>query len=373
MKTLTRSIAALLVLSASLLAQAQNMAGHWQGVLQAGKDLRVVVVITSADGLKAVMHLIDQGLGQGIPATSVTLQGSTLRMAFAGIAVTFEGSVAADGNSINGTFTQGNKPLPMSLSRANADTAWKIPEPPKPMAADAKAVFEVATIKPSNPAAQGKLFTIKGRQVLTINTSLADVITLAYGLHVRQIVGAPSWVESDKYDITGQPEGQGMPNQNQMREMLRALVEDRFKLTTHREKRELPAYALVVAPGGPKMTKNDSNPNGLPGLLLRGLGVLPVTNATMADFAGVMQLAVLDRPVVDRTGLQGRYDFTLTWTPDETQFASFGVRIPPPSGAADAPPVLFTAVQEQIGLKFESVRAPVEVLVIDRVERPSEN
>jgi uncharacterized protein (TIGR03435 family) len=372
MKTLTRSMAVLL-LSASLLAQAPNMAGQWQGVLQAGKDLRVVVLITNADGLKAVMHLIDQGLGQGIPATSAALQGTTLRLAFDGIGVTFEGTVAPDGNSIKGTFTQGNKPLPMSLSRTNPDTAWKIPEPPKPMAADAKAVFEVATIKPSNPAAQGKLFTVKGRQVLTINTSLADIVTMAYGLHTRQIVGAPSWMESDKYDITGQPEGQGLPNQTQMREMLKALVADRFKLTTHRETRELPAYALVVAPGGPKMTKNENNPNGLPGLLFRGLGVLPVTNATMPDFAGVMQLAVLDRPVVDRTNLQGRYDFTLTWTPDETQFASFGVRIPPPSGAADAPPALFTAVQEQIGLRFESVRAPVEVMVIDRVERPSEN
>jgi len=373
MKTFIRAIAVLSILSASALAQAQDVAGHWQGVLQVGKDLRVVVQITNADGLRAVMHLIDQGTGQGIPATSVTLQGTTLRMSFAGIAVTFEGSVAADRNSITGTFTQGNKPLPMTLARANAETAWKIPEPPKPMASDAPAVFEVATIKPSNPAAQGRLFTIKGRQVLTINTSLADVITMAYGLHVRQVVGGPSWMESDKYDITGQPEGQGMPNTIQMRAMLRALLENRFKLTTHRETRELSAYALVVAPGGPKLTKNDSNPNGLPGLLFRGLGVLPVTNATMADFAGVMQLAVLDRPVVDKTGLQGRWDFTLTWTPDETQFASFGVRIPSPSGDPNAPPVLFTAVQEQLGLKFDSVRAPVEVLVIDRVERPSEN
>ena len=179
-------------------------------------------------------------------------------------------------------------------------------------------------------------------------------------------------MESDKYDITGLPEGQGMPNLNQMRDMIRALLEDRFKLTTHRETRELSAYALVVAPGGPKMTKNDSNPNGLPGLLFRGLGVLPVTNATMGDFAGVMQLAVLDRPVIDKTGLQGRYDFTLTWTPDETQFASFGVRIPT-STDPNAPPVLFTAIQEQLGLKFDSVRAPVEVMVIDRVEKPSEN
>jgi uncharacterized protein (TIGR03435 family) len=371
MKTLTRSVVALLVLSATLLAQAQNMAGQWQGVLQAGKDLRIVVVITNADGLRATMHSIDQ-TPQGIPATAITLQGTTLRMSFSGIGVNFEGTVAADGNTVTGTFTQGNNPLPMTLARANTDTAWKIPEPPKPMAADAKAVFEVATIRPSNPAAQGKLLTIKGRQVLTINTSLSDLISYAYGLHLRQVVGGPSWMESDKYDITGLPEGQGMPNQNQMRQMLRALLEDRFKLTTHRETRELPAYSLVVAPGGPKMTKNDSNPNGLPGLLFRGLGVLPATNATMGDFAGVMQLAVLDRPVIDRTGLQGRFDFTLTWTPDETQFASFGVRIPT-STDPNAPPVLFTAIQEQLGLKFDSVRAPVEVLVIDRVEKPSEN
>jgi bla regulator protein blaR1 len=372
MRTLTRSIAALYLLSASLLAQAPNLSGQWQGVLAVGKDLRIVVVITTTDGLKATMFSIDQ-TPQGIPASAITLQGTTLRMSFTGIGVNFEGAVAADGNTVTGTFTQGNKPIAMTLARANTETAWKIPEPPKPMAADAKAVFEVATIKPSNPAAQGKLFTIKGRQVLTINTTLADVVTMAYGLHVRQIVGAPSWMESDKYDITGQPEGQGMPNQNQMRSMLRALVEDRFKLTTHRETREQSAYALVVGPGGPKLTKNDSNPNGLPSLLFRGLGVLPVNNATMADFAGVMQLAVLDRPVIDRTGLLGRFDFTLTWTPDETQFASFGVRIPSPSGAADAPPVLFTAIQEQLGLKFDSVRAPVEVMVIDRVERPSEN
>ena len=371
MKTLTRSIALLLVLSANLLAQSPNMAGQWQGVLSAGKDLRIVFVITNADGLRATMYSIDQ-TPQGMPANPITLQGTTLRMVFAGIGARFEGTVSADGNSVTGTFTQGTNPLPMTLARASADTAWKLPEAPKPMAADAKAVFEVATIKPSNPAAQGKLMTIKGRQVLTINTALSDLISFSYGLHIRQVIGGPSWMESEKYDITGQPEGQGMPNVNQMRDMIRALLADRFKLTTHRETRELSAYALVVAPGGPKMTKNDNNPNGLPGLLFRGLGNLPVTNATMGDFAGVMQLAVLDRPVIDKTGLQGRWDFTLTWTPDETQFASFGVRIPTPTDP-NAPPVLFTAIQEQACLKFESVRAPVEVLVIDRVERPSEN
>jgi len=100
---------------------------------------------------------------------------------------------------------------------------------------------------------------------------------------------------------------------------------------------------------------------------------LPAINATMADFAGVMQTAVLDRPVVDQTGLPGRFDFTLTWTPDESQFGGLGVKVPPPTDDASAPPGLFTAIQEQLGLKLESTKAPVEVLVVDRAERPSEN
>jgi uncharacterized protein (TIGR03435 family) len=144
-------------------------------------------------------------------------------------------------------------------------------------------------------------------------------------------------------------------------------------LAMHREMRDLPVYAITVGTGGAKLTRNDTNPNGLPSLLFRGLGVLPAVNATIADLAGVMQTAVLDRPVVDRTGLPGRYDFTLTWTPDESQFAGFGVRVPTPSGNPNAPPGLFTAMQEQLGLKMESTSAPVGVVVIDRVEKPSAN
>jgi uncharacterized protein (TIGR03435 family) len=93
----------------------------------------------------------------------------------------------------------------------------------------------------------------------------------------------------------------------------------------------------------------------------------------MGDFAGLMQSAVLDRPVVDHTGLPGRFDFTLTWTPDETQFGGLGMHVPPPADNASAPPDLFTAMQEQLGLKLESTKAPVDVLVIDHVEKPSEN
>jgi uncharacterized protein (TIGR03435 family) len=374
MQILMRLIAVLGVLSASVLAQSQNIAGNWQGTLQAGKELRLVFVIAGAEGggLRATMHSIDQG-AQGIPVNSITLQGNTLRMSVSVISGTFEGTLGPDGTTITGNWSQGAGSMSLTLRKATPDTAWKIPEPPKPMATDVPAVFEVATIKPSIPDRPGKVFTVKGRQVITINTTTADLIVFAYDLHARQIVGGPSWMESEKYDVTGQPEGQGLPSRVQLSEMIRKLLEDRFKFTFHREKRELPVYAITVASGGPKLTKNDTNPNGLPGLFFKGLGTLPGMNATMGDLAGVMQSAVLDRPVIDKTGLQGRYDFTLRWTPDETQFVNMGVRVPPPSNDPDAPPGLFTAFQEQLGLKLESTRGPVEVLVVDRIEKPSEN
>jgi len=365
------AVALVAVWVAAIHAQAP-ITGNWQGTLNAGQQLRIVVVIANADGggLRATFYSIDQ-TAQGMPASNVTLQGNTFRLSLPAVNGGFEGTLNADRTSIAGTFTQSGNSLPLSLSRANAETAWALPEPPKPMT-DAGAVFDVATIKPSIPDRPGKLFTVKGRQVLTINTSVNDLMTMAYEVHAKQIIGGPSWLESDKYDITGQPVGQGLPSLAQMRAMIRQLMTDRFKLTFHREKRELPAYAMTVVPGGPKMTKNDANPNGLPNLLFRGLGNLPASNATMADLASVLQTAVLDRPVVDRTGLPGRYDFTLLWTPDETQFNQMGVRVPPPSPDATAP-VLFTAFQEQLGLKLESTKAPVDVIVIDRIERPSEN
>ncbi len=356
---------------------AQDLAGTWQGALPAGgRELRMVIKITTAEGgLKAVLYSIDQG-GQGMAASAVTLQGSTVRISIAGIGATFEGTLNGDRSAIAGTFTQGGPSLTLNLKRATTETAWAIPEPPvppKPMAADASPVFDVATIKLSNPDARGKSFQIRGRQLFTNNTSLSDLITFAYGLHARQITSGPDWLEKDKYDVTAKPDGEGQPNEKQWKTMLQKLMADRFKLAFHRDKKELSVYALTVGKTGPKLTKSEGDPNGLPGLFFRGLGVLPARNANMGDLAGVMQTAVLDRPVVDQTGLSGRFDFTLTWTPDESQFGGLGIKVPPPTDDAAAPPGLFTAIQEQLGLKLESAKAPVEVLVVDRVEKPSEN
>jgi uncharacterized protein (TIGR03435 family) len=241
------------------------------------------------------------------------------------------------------------------------------------MAADANPEFDVATIKPATPDRPGKAFMVRGGQFSTINTTLADLITFAYGIHAKQITGAPAWVETEKYDLAAQPKGEGQPNDKQWKTMVQKLLAERFKLTFHRDKKELSVYAITVGKNGPKLTKSEGNPSGLPGLFFRGLGNLPATNATMADFAGVMQGAVLDRPVVDQTGLTGRYDFTLLWTPDEFQFGGAGARVPPPANNATAPPDLFTAFQEQLGLKLESTKAPAEVFVIDKVTKPTDN
>lgn len=350
----------------------------WQGTLHVPqRDLRIVLKITPGDSgsLKAVMYSIDQG-GQGIPASSISFQGGELKFAIQMIDGTYDGKMSSDGKSISGTWTQGPNPLPLVFERATPETAWAIPEPPPripPMAADADPNFEVATIKPSKPDEPGKAFLWRGGQFITVNTTVNDLIKFAYGVQEKQIIGGPDWLSSQKFDIAGKPDVPGVPNSNQLKGMMQKLLADRFQFKFHRDEKEMSAYVLTVAKSGNKMKQNTDNPKGLPGLFFRQLGVLTVQNATMKDFTGLMESAVLDRPVVDQTGLQGRWDFILKWTPDESQFGGMGIKVPPPTDAADAPPPLFTAIQDQIGLKLEAEKASVEVLVLDHVEQPSAN
>jgi uncharacterized protein (TIGR03435 family) len=356
---------------------AHGLAGTWQGTLHAGQDLRVVVKISNADGggYKAVAYSIDQG-GAPIPVAKVTLDGGTVKIAMTAIGGTYEGKLSADGNSMVGNWSQGPNPLALTYTRATPETEWTIPTPPPPippMAADANPSFEVATIKPSKPDDQRKAFIVNGNQFHIINQPLSQIISFAFDVQAKQVIGLPEWADSDKFDIDGKPEGEGAPNGKQWKIMIQKLLADRFKLTFHKDKKELSVYVLSVSKTGAKMTKDDSSPNGLPGLFFRGLGNLNVRNALMSDFTGLMQSVVLDRPVVDQTGLTGRFDFTLNWTPDDSQFAGMGARTPPPTDSADAPPNLYTAIQEQIGLKLEATKAPADVMIIDHAEKPSAN
>jgi uncharacterized protein (TIGR03435 family) len=361
-------------------ATAPDITATWQGTLHAGQDLRTVLKVTKADsgGYKADFYSIDQG-AQPIPVTKITLDGTTVKYNITAFDLKYEGKLSADGNTIEGSTTQGGNALPLTFTRATPATEWAIPKPPPPMppmSADANPTFEVATIKPSVPNRQGKGFGFRDGHFVSFNTNLNDLISFAYGLHPKQVVGAPDWFGTDLFDIEGKPDTEGRPNHKQMGIMVQKLLTDRFKLTFHHDKRELSVYVISVASGGPKMTKSTAGPNDPQAFGFRGLGDLNVRNMTMADFASWMQNGVMDRPVVDQTGLTDRYDFPLKWTPDDSQFAAFrgvGAVVPPPTDDPKAPPALYTAIQEQLGLKMGPAKAPDDVIVIDHVEKPSAN
>jgi Protein of unknown function (DUF3738). len=353
----------------------------WQGTLhiaQANRDLRMVLKVAKDDkgALKATTYSIDQN-GATMPADTATFVDGVFKFAIPTLDVKYEGKMSSDGKSIAGTFSQGPMSTPLLFERATPETEWAIPTPPPrlpPMAADAKPSFEVATIKPTSPDTQGKGINVQGSHFRTRNTSLSDLIAFSYGLQQKQIIGAPDWVGTDKWDIEAQPDVPGVPNRNQVTMMIQKLLADRFQLKFHNETREMSAYILTESKTGNKMTKGDQD-SPLPGLGFMNLSpvTLAVRNATMDDFARFLQQLVLDKPVVDQTGLKEKWNFLLKWTADESQLGGLGMKVPPPSDAADAPPPLYTAIQEQLGLKLESGKAQVEAFVIDKVAKPSDN
>lgn len=355
----------------------QDIADTWQGTLHAGKDLRLVIKVTKADGggYKAVFYSIDQS-GQGFPVSKITLDGTAVKLSTT-IGISYEGKLSADGKSIVGNFIQGS-PIPLTLTRATPETAWTIPEPPPvipPMAENADPSFEVVTIKPNNSGAtslQG--LTVNGRNFATRNSSLGDLIGFAYNVQAKQIISGPEWLDRERYDIAAIPEQEGTPNPEQLRIMVRKLLAERFKLTLHHDKRELSAYVLRVGKNGHKLTPNESK-GQLPGLGMRpGTGGLTLIamNATPTDFTSFLQMLVLDRPVVDQTGITGRFDFHCTFTPDDSQFGGHSP-LPPQTDASNAAPGLYDAIQQQLGLKLTAEKTAVDVIVIDHVEKPSPN
>lgn len=224
--------------------------------------------------------------------------------------------------------------------------------------------FEVATTKPNRSGEQGGGSGFEGNTYRGSNVPLLRVVRLAYA-PIQEFVGGTGWIDSERYDILAKADGQ--PTRQQMQLMLRSLLADRFKLVVHKETREKPAYALVLArpdgKPGPGLRRSevdcspanrDKAPKGACGFRA-AQGLIASRSATMEMLAA--ELILTGRLVVNRTGLTGAYEFDLRWTPDEFDTSS----------------ELITALREQLGLKLEPIRAPVEVIVIDKAERPSEN
>jgi uncharacterized protein (TIGR03435 family) len=208
--------------------------------------------------------------------------------------------------------------------------------------------FEVATVKPvdSDPKC-GRFITMQGtNRFVEKDYTLKLLIAAAYDLNPRTISGGPPWISSDHYDIVAITPGGVRPGHDEQMTMLRNLLTERFKLAFHRERKEYSIYALEVAKSGPKLkvsTAGLDDPAVVgPGVVYPQRVVLPGRNASMGNFVSLLQRAILDRPVVDKTGLTGRYDFDLEWAPDETQF---GGDVPsPPAGEQSLP--LFGAIEQ---------------------------
>jgi uncharacterized protein (TIGR03435 family) len=261
--------------------------------------------------------------------------------------------------------------------------------------APAPLTFEVASVKPSggDDHRVGIQF-MPGGGLRTTGTTLKFLVTFAYDVRDFQVSGGPGWINSDRFDIVakserGSPESEAPADlrnmtdaqmkttAEQMRLKLQALLADRFQLTLHHETKEQPVYALVVGKNGSKLKESEVKAGERRRMMRMGRSELNAEGVAIDMLTNTLS-NVLGRPVIDRTGLKGNYDFKLQWTPDPGQSGGpFGG--PPPPGA-DAPPPpdpngpsIFTAVQEQLGLRLESQKGPVDLIVIDRVEKLSEN
>ena len=222
------------------------------------------------------------------------------------------------------------------------------------------ASFEVATIKPAVPDAGGSSGEDGRNGVLRLyNVTLKRCIRYTYAIPEDQIIGGPKWIDDRRYDIVAKADHPA--GEPELLTMLQPLLADRFRLEFHREARTVPGYALTVAKGGIKANVSDpdrqSGGNG-------GRGFIDATASPVSKLT-IRLSALLGRPVVDMTGEKRKFDFHLRWTPDDTQTGG--------DSAASDSPSLFTALQEQLGLKLESKKVPADVLVVDRAELPSDN
>lgn len=231
--------------------------------------------------------------------------------------------------------------------------------------------FEVASVKPGDPNnSQYSYRLLPGGRYVATNVTLKDLISSAYAVTDPRMSGGPGWLSTDRFTVEAKAAAPlpPWPDSNKVLGLLlQSLLEDRFKLAVHWETRQAPVYELLVEREGAKLKPAD--PAEAAGFAIT-LGRV-WSRAVPLDYLASNLAYLLGRPVIDKTGLSGKYDYTATYTPDPGQ-AAVG-----PSAPTDAPPAdgpsIFTALREQLGLRLESAKGPVEVLVIDRAEKPAAN
>ena len=371
--------------SANTTAQASDLTGTWQGTITPpnpnAKGARVLIKVTKdgAQGApyKGTLYPVEMGLvGRAMAAPAIAIQGAKVSFAIPtlGSGMTFVGTLDAEGKTMTGALSAPNRPaIPLILSHVTEDAAWPIIQFGTMMAKDAHPKCEVVTVKPHPPNGRNALGP-QGREFVQMGYTVDSMIGLAYDLHINQIAGAPDWFHTDLWDIVCLPDTPGRPTNPQAEELTHDVLATHYGMKFHMEQRELSAYVITVAKGGPKLLPAASSPDDPTGVNL-GLGNASMHNITITNFAKWFQTYVLDRPVIDRTGLTGYYDFTLKWAPDDSQF-------PRPAGAPPRPPLpdeiaaqpaLNEAFEQQLGLKIVRMKTMVDVMVIDHAEKPGAN
>ena len=257
--------------------------------------------------------------------------------------------------------------------------------------ADQPPVFEVASVKPSAPGATMVMtrFTPDGIEIM--NAPLVMLIRQAAGFlnsNDDEVIGAPSWVKTERYDVRAKVNEADVPKLEKLsrmerNEMMMSVLKDRFRFEFHRETRELPVFDLVVAKGGVRLKEavpGNTYENGLkdnegkssPGMMRVGYGQVDCQAIPITGLVEILS-QLTGRTVVDKTGLAGKYDVALRWTPEDSHAAPTGAENATAERLQESGLSIFTAIQEQLGLKLISAKGPVETLVIDHLEKPDAN
>jgi len=282
---------------------------------------------------------------------------------------------------------------PMAFSTAHAKPVQAQSQAQNTFANLSDFKFDVASIKPNKSGVEGFRFQNPPNGLSGTNVSPQMLIHYAFGIFEEyRYSGAPIWISTDRYDIETKLDSSTIDElqklskaQRQLawQQMLQALLQERFHLTARRETKEFPVYFLVIAKNGPNLQESKPNPDdpNAPknavwgGSMKSGMIILPAKLMPMEQLASQLS-GIVGRMVLDRTGLTGKYDFTLQYAPEQSALSSSG-------GASEGQPVpaasdpngtsIFTALQEQLGLKLDSGKGPIEIIVIDHIERASGN
>jgi uncharacterized protein (TIGR03435 family) len=335
------------------LLHAADVTGAWSGSFYGGP----IYLILKQQGTEVTGTAGPSAAQQALKLSAGRMEGDELSFKVGPMEV----ALRLDGDDLRGEIKEPNDTAPIALTRVEA-LARRPPDnsPAKP--------FEVATIKVN---LSGGVQGVSGRggqirpskgQIAMENVTLWKALGFAYGIGEDKdyAITGPGWLKTERYDIIGKiPPGTTF---EQMRRMLQATLKERFKLVLHREQKEMPIYALVVGRDGVKIKETEPGR----GSFSFGRGHIEAKAGSIGAFADRLS-QMLDRPVVDETRLAGVFDFTLDWSPDAPMTN-------PEESSAPTGPSIFTAVQQQLGLKLDARRGSVEVLVVERGEKaPVEN